>query len=248
MAAATDAEERELSASEFARKQLGFEPDEMQTAVLDSVARRGILNCTRQWGKSTVLAAKAVHRAWTRPGVTVLVASPSLRQSGEFIRKAAEFLRRLDVKRRGDGDNASSLLLPNGSRIVGLPGSEATVRGFSAVSLLLIDEAARVTDAMYLSLRPMLVTSGGEIWLMSTPWGERGFFYDTWTHGKGWEQHMVRATECPRIPADVLEEEREAMGKAWFRQEYLCEFLGGEEGWFRREDVEAAFSEVEDAF
>jgi hypothetical protein len=35
---------------------------------------------------------------------------------------------------RGDGDNGISLLLPNGSRIVGLPGTEATVRGFSAVS------------------------------------------------------------------------------------------------------------------
>ena len=63
--------------------------------------------------------------------------------------------------RRGDGDNAISLLLPNGSRIVGLPGTEATVRGFSAVSLMLIDEAARVADEMYKALRPMLAVSGG---------------------------------------------------------------------------------------
>ena len=42
-------------------------------------------------------------------------------------------------------------MLPNGSRIVGLPGTEATVRGFSAVSLLLIDEASRVVDEMYQS-------------------------------------------------------------------------------------------------
>jgi hypothetical protein len=41
-----------------------------------------------------------------------------------------------------------SLLLPNRSRIVGLPGNEVTVRGFSAVSLMLIDEAARVSDEM----------------------------------------------------------------------------------------------------
>jgi hypothetical protein len=49
-----------------------------------------------------------------------------------------------------------SLLFPNGSRIVGLPGIEVTVRGFSAVSLLLIDEASRVDDAMYKALHPML--------------------------------------------------------------------------------------------
>jgi hypothetical protein len=39
----------------------GFEPDEPQIRVLRSVAQRGILNCTRQWGKSTVTAAKALH-------------------------------------------------------------------------------------------------------------------------------------------------------------------------------------------
>ena len=72
--------------------------------------------------------------------------SPSARQSGEFMRKAEEFVRRLGMRPRGDGDNAMSILLPNGSRIVGLPGNETTVRGFSAVSLLLIDEAARVGD------------------------------------------------------------------------------------------------------
>ena len=60
--------------------------------MLDSAAKRGILNCTRQWGKSTVLAVKAVHRAWTVAGSLILVASPSERQSGEFLRKAAAFL------------------------------------------------------------------------------------------------------------------------------------------------------------
>jgi hypothetical protein len=142
-----------IAVSEFARHKLAFEAEARQAAVLDSTAKRGILNCTRQWGKSTVLAVKAVHRAWTLAGSLTLVASPSERQSGEFLRKAAEFLGRLGVKRRGDGDNCSSLALPNGSRIVGLPGVEGTVRGFSAVSLLLIDEASRVSDATYKSLR-----------------------------------------------------------------------------------------------
>ena len=85
------------------------------------------------------------------------------------MRKAAELLREAGDAARGDGDNAISLLLPNGSRIVGLPGMEGTVRGFSAVSLLLIDEAARVEDEMYQALRPMLAVGDGDLWLMSTP-------------------------------------------------------------------------------
>ncbi len=172
-----------LDAVEFARTRLGFEPDERQMEVLRSEAKRGILNCTRQWGKSTVAAAKAVHRAYTRAESLVLVASPAERQSGELMRKAAEMVRKLGIRPRGDGDNEISLLFPNGSRIVGLPGTEATVRGFSAVSLLLIDEAARVEDAMYKALRPMLAVGDGDLWLMSTPCGKRGFFYEAWEHG-----------------------------------------------------------------
>src|SRR6266849_2076998 len=70
-------------AVEFARAKLGFEPDLLQAEVLASTANRGILNCSRQWGKSTVAAAKAVHRAYTRPGSLVQVACVCLRQSGE---------------------------------------------------------------------------------------------------------------------------------------------------------------------
>ncbi len=228
----------------FAWERLGFEPDLRQREVLESEARRGILNCTRQWGKSTIAAAKAVHRAWMRAGCLVLVASPTERQSAEFLRKAADMVRRLGIVPRGDGDNATSLLFPNGSRIVGLPGTEGTVRGFSAVSLLLIDEASRVPDALYKSLRPMLAVGGGDLWLMSTPYGGQGFFYETWAHGgEDWHRVSVPATECPRIPASFLEEERRELGDLWFRQEYGCEFVDNGATVFDRGAVEAALDD-----
>ena len=91
---------------EFARKQLKFYPDERQCEVLVSEAKRGILNCTRQWGKSTVAAVKALYRAYSRDKCLVLVASPTERQSGEFLRKAEEFVQMLGIAPRGDGDNA----------------------------------------------------------------------------------------------------------------------------------------------
>ncbi len=222
---------------------LGFEPDERQAELLGRDVRRLILNCTRQWGKSTITAAKAVARARARAGSLTLVVSPSARQSGEFLRKAAAFVRRMGIKPRGDGDNEISLLFPNGSRLVGLPGTEATVRGFSAVSLMLIDEAARVSDEMYKTVRPMLAVGDGDLWLMSTPYGKRGFFWEEWANGGGqWERLAVPATLCPRIAASFLEEERGSMGDRWFRQEYLCEFLEADDVLFSREMVERAVS------
>jgi len=231
-------------AAEWAITKLGFPADAAQQAILRSGQRRGLLNCTRQWGKSTVTAAKAIHHALHVKGSLTLVVSPSARQSGEFLRKAAEFARKLGLPAKGDGDNEISLAMPDGSRIVGLPGNESTVRGFSAVSLLLVDEAARVSDEMYMAIRPMLAVSDGALWLMSTPLGKRGFFYDTWANGgPEWERIRATATECPRISPKFLEEERATMGERWFRQEYLCEFEEAVSGVFGRDLVDRAMSD-----
>ena len=95
------------------------------------------------------MPALAIWKAYHFPASVTLVAAPTARQSAEFVRKAAGFLRKLDIRPRGDGDNKTSLLLPNGSRIVGIPGKESTIRCFSNASLLLIDEASRVPDDLY---------------------------------------------------------------------------------------------------
>ncbi|HEY1495416.1 MAG TPA: terminase family protein [Candidatus Solibacter sp.] len=234
---------QDVGIAEWVRGTLGFEADPTQARVLDTRSKRVLLNCTRQWGKSTVTAARAVHEAVTNEGSLTIAVSPTARQTGEFVRKAEAFARKLRMKVKGDGDNEMSLAFPNGSRIVGLPGTEATVRGFSAVALLLVDEASRVSDDLYMAIRPMLAVSGGTLWLMSTPWGKRGFFYEAWANGgPTWERVGVKAEDCPRIPASFLEEERREMGERMYRQEYCCEFGESESAVFSRDLIEAAFT------
>ena len=80
-------------------------------------------------------------------------------------------------------------------------------------------------EALYYAVRPMLATTQGRLIALSTPNGKRGWLYDEWTNGKGWEKTKVPATECPRISAAHLKEERETLGETYFRQEYECEFL-----------------------
>ena len=234
--------ERTIDAAEWVRDRLDLAVDDLQARVLRTVSKRGILNCSRQWGKSTITAAKAVHHAFLNAESMTVVVSPSARQSGEFVRKATGFLRKLGIKPKGDGDNSMSLELPNRARIVGLPATEATIRGFS-VNLLLVDEASRVSDDLYLTIRPMMAVSGGTMWLMSTPFGKRGFFHETWANGgPEWERFRAPATECARIPKEFLDEERRTMGERWFRQEYLCDFEDTVSGVFARELVESAIT------
>ena len=52
----------------------------------------------------------------------------------------------------------------------------------------------------------------------------------------------VRATECPRIPKEFLEEERESLGDRWYRQEYECSFEESVGAVFTAEVIKAAFS------
>ena len=229
-------------AVEWAKQKLGFVADAKQAEVLAGGVHRGILNCSRQWGKSTTCAIKAVHYAEHHPESLVVVASPSLRQSGEFLRKAEQAVAQLGYRVRGDGKNECSLLLPNGSRIVGLPESEHTIRGFSAVGLMIIDEASRVSDDMYQALRPMLAVGRGALWLMSTPNGKTGFFYREWSGTKKWVRVQATAQECPRIPTAFLEEERQTMSEDKFRQEYNCEFLAGEGSLFDEAEIRARIS------
>jgi hypothetical protein len=232
-----------LDAVDFARQRLGFEPDDLQAQVLRSRSKRLLLNCSRQWGKSSVCAIAALYRAWFRPGSLVVVTGPSGRQSGEFVDKVREFASRLDIKPRGDGRN-KSLVLPNKSRIVGVPSKHTTVRGFSGASMLIFDEAAHASDRLYLAMRPVLAASGGDLWCLSTPNGKRGFFWDAWSKGgEAWTRVSAPATECARISKEFLEEERQTHPDNFFRQEYMCEFVQDSEGLFDMDLVDAAFED-----
>lgn len=229
-----------LSPVELARR-MGFEPDEKQALVLTSTATQGILNCSRQWGKSTVAAALAVCTMVRKPGCLVVVTSPSKRQSALLVRTVAQMVARLGLRGKKDPAFEVSVVLPTGSWIVGLPGREATVRGLARASLVLIDEAARVPDEMYYAVLPMLAIEQGSIWLMSTPWFAQGFFYEEWAQGgPEWERISVKATECPRISPEWLEKQRARGGPERFRREYMAEFIQDDASAFDAEMVDSA--------
>lgn len=216
----------------------GIEPDPWQARLLRSSAQRILLNCSRQSGKSTTVATLAVHTAFYEPGAPILLLSPGLRQSQELFRKCLDVYRALDRPYPPETESALRLELENGSRIISLPGTEATVRSFSGVKLLIIDEASRVEDALYMAVRPMLAVSGGRLVQLSSPFGTRGFFWEAWKNREYWDYYEVPATECPRISPEFLEEEKATMGEWWFEQEYMCKFLDALTAAFRSEDIE----------
>lgn len=239
-----------LSPSRWSEDVLGIVPDPWQENVLDGSHKRMILNCARQTGKSTVTGILALHTAVFRAPASVVIISPSQTQSSESLKKVKLFLALMSDKPGITKDNESRLEFANGSRIIALPGSTVTSRGFSAVDLLIIDEASRVLDDIYFGVRPLVAVSNGRIIILSTPFGKRGFFWQAWTDGgDGWERVMIPASDCPRITAEFLAEEKKSMGDWFYNQEYLCSFMEAEDNVFGYDLVMSAIdSDVKPLF
>ena len=219
-----------------------IEPDPWQAGLLRSQDRQILMLCARQSGKSTVAGLLGIHQALYHPPALVLMLAPALRQAQELFRSARGLYGALgETVSAIEEESALRLELVNGSRIVSLPGSEATVRGYGDVAMLIIDEAARVPDELYAAVRPMLAVSGGRLVLLSTPFGKRGFFWREWSEGgPGWARVRVTAGQCPRISPAFLEQERASIGDWWFTQEYGCEFVDRLDSAFATDDVRAA--------
>jgi hypothetical protein len=230
----------------WAKEILGFHPDPWQAKLLSSRSKRIILNCSRQSGKSTICAALGLHESIYRRPSFGLVIAPSQDQSAELMLKFDEF--RGAVELPSDylsTDTKLAVKFANGNRFVARPGSEKTARSFSAVTLLLEDEASRVADALYNSVRPMLAVSNGRHVLMSTPFGRRGHFFKIWTEERDlWEAYEIPAEMCPRISKKFLQEERRT--NHWFEQEYHCQFMQNEDQFFDQSTIDKMFnSEIE---
>jgi hypothetical protein len=221
----------------------GLDPDPVQAGLLTTAARKVLVNCCRQWGKSTVTGLIALHEALYQAPAMIVLVSPSQPQSTELFKKIHGAWARLPGAPEAHQESLTRMELANGSRIVSLPGSEKTSRGYSGATLVIMDEAARVPDELLAAVRPMLAITSGRFFALSTPAGKRGWFYEAWSGGEGWERVTVKGRECPRILPSFLAEELSALGPLRFSQEYECEFIDAETSVFASELIEQALTD-----
>jgi hypothetical protein len=234
-------------------RDLGVTLDAWQQHLLLSTARRVVVRAPRQVGKTLTVSILALFVAVTTPEGLILVVSPAERQAKELVRVARGLAARLGLstteREQSIAPSAVSMTkveFPNGSRILSVPGSsEATIRGFSAPSLIIVDEAARVAEPTLDAVRPMMVAApASRLLLLSSPWAKMGLFYRAATDETGvWEQHRITLDECPRLSRTFIEEERKTLPSWVFSREYLGEFSDDEQTLFSRELIMSAMDE-----
>lgn len=222
---------------------VGFHPEAWQTNLMRSTSRRVLVRCARQVGKTTTTSLKALHTALYQPGSLVLVISPSQRQSDEFLVRVRSLYRAAGRPVDTARESGSAMEFVNGSRVISLPGSESTSRGFAGAALLVLDEAARVEDDIFASVLPM-VGSAGAIWALSTPWGARGWFWELHdgpqAHVNGWQRHLVDVHASEQYDEERIAEVRASVPRFTFASDYECRFEDSDAQLFSSDDVRAA--------
>jgi len=212
-------------AVDFAVKVLGITPFDYQARLLLDDNKRIVACMGRQTGKTTTIAMKAIYFADTNPNVTVLITSPSLRQSMIMFDRIATFVYSTPRLRNKIIRATRTLIhLENGSRIIALPCSENLLRGYTA-QMVICDEASFMPEEVITQvIFPMLSTTDGYAIFLSTPWGKDHFFYRAFVN-PAYSVHKVKSSECPLIKPEFLEEMRQNMTREAYLMEYEAEFV-----------------------
>jgi hypothetical protein len=221
----------------WAQAALGLQLDEWQRQIMHSGSDRLVVVAARQSGKSVITGAKAAFEAQTRPGLRVVVVAPSFRQAGLLADKIEDALIHSG---NPPARKREALSLPNGSRVVVLPGDRAsTVRGHTA-DLLVVDELGFARTDLTAAILPMLQASGGRLVAISSPNGPTGLLYEL-SRAEGVEVIRVPAGEVSHFDPAVVSELRGRLGPQMARQELDAEFVASSASVFDGDTLAAMF-------
>ena len=148
-----------------------------------------ILCCGRQIGKSVICSIDAAVYGTKHKNKSLLMISKTERQAYALFDKTLSHLSMYyphHIKKGKDRPTKSRIKLTNGTIIHCLPaGLTGEGLRFLTVDRLYIDEAAFVDDSVWTAVTPMLLTTGGDTILLSTPFGDEGFFADVFENKDG---------------------------------------------------------------
>lgn len=242
--------ERSLDPTARLAHWIGHEPDPWQVEAFTTDASEVALRVGRQAGKTSVLAARAVEELHIPESLTICVA-PAERQAKIIAREIGRQLQSTDL--HITRPTQTELELSNGARVVALPSTSDTIRGFMSVSLLIIDECAFLQgegggEDLIAGVLPML-TEGGQVFFSSTPAGKKNYFARLFLDAKpddGVHRIVVKGSSIPRL-ADKVERMRRTLSATKFRQEIEVEMLSDGQAYFQMDLIEAATTTKEDA-
>lgn len=231
--------------------------DSWQKEILETKGH--ILLCTgRQVGKTTIFAAKAAERMANQNRCSIVAVSLTEDQAflmrfmvEDYLKKHYPSLLKVPKKNK---PTKNKIVLSNGSSYVVRPVGNTgdSVRGFTA-NVLIVDEAAYMPELMWIAAKPTLLTTGGEVWMCSTPHGKEGYFYECFQNKNDYfsvfhisSEEVITNREISEswtkekreAAIRILEEEKNQMSEMQYAQEYLGQFIDELRRFFSEEWIE----------
>jgi len=219
----------------FGKRFLNFSALPYQEKVLTDKSKRIAVRMSRQAGKTTTIAVRAIWYAATHPKTLSLIVAPSLRQSMIMMDRVQSFLYGMKTQERRAivGKMQRTVIwFRNGSQMVALPCSPNLLRGYTAHQVL-ADEAGFFRDdeiIFYNVLYPMLATTNGTLIASSTPWATKSVFYQMCKDEKLadiWSRHHVTwkdVVAAGLMTQEFIDEMRRVSPPERFIREFDAEF------------------------
>ncbi|MBM3754362.1 MAG: hypothetical protein FJW38_10330 [Acidobacteria bacterium] len=211
--------------SEWAARALHFTPSKLQAEILNYQGDRLILCCARQWGKSTIIAVKALHEAVHNPGTTTIILSRTKSQADVILQRIRANAAALDLPLKRHHGREHSIAFPNGSAIFAIAHNAETAVGYTA-NTLIVDEAAVVSDETFAAVLPCIAHTNGKLWMLSTPNGQKGTFYTIW-HDKAlshWRRVKATVDDLDYANKEIVNLQLR-LYPAKAKQDFFCEFV-----------------------
>lgn len=222
----------------FAETFFNFKPTQYQADLLRDESKRIVVRWSRQSGKTTTIALRAIWYALSHSKTLTLIIAPSLRQSMIMSDRITDFLGslpplyfRLFVKKL----QRTIIQLNNNSRIIALPNNPQLLRGYTA-NQVICDEAAFFRDdklVFYNVLYPMLATTDGILIASSTPWSKDSVFYRICQNPE-FSKHLITCEDVKKsglIKQSFIDEMQSQLPFERFQREFMSEFVEDVDAW-----------------
>jgi len=222
----------------FARDFFGFNAKDYQAEFLRDQGKRIVLRWSRQVGKTTCIALRAIWFALTNQKTLTIIVAPTLRQSMIVSDRIQDFLFSLPKDKEKslvDRVQRTTIRFKNGSRVIALPNNPQMLRGYTANEII-CDESAffKEDELVFFSvLYPMLSTTDGTLIASSTPWGKKSVFY-RFCQSPDFKKYVVTWEDGIRNGLGTqkgIEETKSLIPLERFQCEYMAEFIEDVDTW-----------------
>jgi hypothetical protein len=207
--------------------------DNWQSQVLAIVGHM-ILMCGRQIGKSEIVAKKIADYLLNNPRKKILIVSGVERQASGLYNKTLNYIATSHPKAlnntKGNKPLKTKFSLKNGAQLITEPvGTDGSGARQHTIHGVVFEEMQLIPEDAFAAITPMLLTTGGFIWMLGTAWSTEGYVYERLSDPEftvirvNAEEVAEQRPEPQRtIMLHHLENERKRMTTAQYQQEYLA--------------------------